>query len=193
MTTERYTSFWRQKMNAKGSGIYITTLQQHMPSFQLWIRSTLYYCPITSMGNSSGINCSINLNFRESFFFTWINQKYFLFFSTTFVFNVKTHCRLPWDTQTPLGYFNEILFSIGVCVVYLVMTGTIILTFVSLCLYHRAFYRIFPHSLRKIDNSGNGHEQKELLIELIRFHNSAKRYKKQLIWRFHAIRLCHIS
>lgn len=88
----------------------------------------------------------------------------------------KHSFRLPWDVQTPLGYIAEILFSIGVCEVYLAFNGTILLFFVSICWYHRAFYHMFQQSLEEFNECAKDQYHKKLLCKLISFHNSIKGY-----------------
>ncbi|XP_055310916.1 putative odorant receptor 69a [Sitodiplosis mosellana] len=81
-------------------------------------------------------------------------------------------CRyiLPWDQSTIPGYFAEIAFSILTAECYIVYNGAILLSFVSICLHHQAFYNIFYYSLRKLGRPN----EKELLCDLVDFHNSIK-------------------
>lgn len=146
----------------------------------------LYYGRFTSMETSTQTTCIISLSLREAFsLIERLIRSKFNSCTKEFgrknelkmivdIFNVNKTCRLPWNTKTPLGYLGELLFGISICEVYMASTGVIILTFVSLCLYHRAFYRIFKFSLEKLGDSVNESDQKKLLCDLIRLHNTAK-------------------
>lgn len=80
----------------------------------------------------------------------------------------------PWDQQTPIGYFAIILFSNLAAQAYLLTNGITLLLFISICLQHRAFYKVVEHSLRKLDYKDGKRLDKESLCKLIRFHMMIK-------------------
>lgn len=81
---------------------------------------------------------------------------------------------MPWDYRTPLGYTGEILFGILLSEAYLIGNGSILMLFVCICLHHKAFYRMFEHSVRKIDHIHRELDVRNQLCEIIRFYVSAK-------------------
>ena len=56
----------------------------------------------------------------------------------------------------------------------MLFNGTILLLFSSVCLHHLAFYKMFEHTLHQLDQPRNKRNDKKLLCELIRFHNTVK-------------------
>lgn len=58
---------------------------------------------------------------------------------------------------------------------YLVLNGSILLLFISICWYHRAFYERFRDSVRQLDDRHRNQDTKTILHELIRFHVRVKR------------------
>lgn len=76
--------------------------------------------------------------------------------------------------QTPIGYFGTLLVEMFTCGSYIVMDGSIILLFVSICLYQQAFSRRFQKILQKLDRPEEKSKVSEILGELIYFHNSVK-------------------
>lgn len=87
---------------------------------------------------------------------------------------------LPWDQTTLWGYFSEVVSLIGVIIGYFIPISTILMLFVSMCLYHRAFYEIFEHSIDQFQQQNNGEspieDQCEMksIDDLIHFHISVK-------------------
>lgn len=58
--------------------------------------------------------------------------------------------------------------------VYLISNGATLLLFISLCLHHRAFYKMFQRIAIKLDRPNGDHNIREILCEIIQFHSSAK-------------------
>lgn len=52
--------------------------------------------------------------------------------------------------------------------------AAILLPFVSICLHHQAFYKMFRHLLRKKVRSIEIQDDKEFLCEIINFHSTVK-------------------
>lgn len=81
---------------------------------------------------------------------------------------------LPWNQETPLGYFGEICISMVCIEAYLIDNGALLLLFISMCLHHRTFFIMFENTLKKLNHLKQKHHQKQLICNLIRFHISVK-------------------
>lgn len=82
----------------------------------------------------------------------------------------------PWNQQTLLGYFAEICCSIMMGEAAGIISGLFLLFFISMCLYHHAFYHMFRNMIKKLDPNDQPLRHKQLLCELIHFHIKAKRW-----------------
>lgn len=93
---------------------------------------------------------------------------------------IKVHLvySLPWNQTTPLGYLAEICFQMLCGEAYLTFNGSVILLFISMCLYHQAFYKMFQYSMRKMNQPPDEGQQdtKGVLCNFIRFHISVKEW-----------------
>lgn len=54
------------------------------------------------------------------------------------------------------------------------VVGGILSTFIGVCLYHQAFSKYIQSLIDQLNNENRRLGQKELLIDIIQFHNSAK-------------------
>lgn len=54
--------------------------------------------------------------------------------------------------------------------VYLVTNGSLLLLFISICLHHLSFYKMFRDEARKLDYRDKDRNDAEHLRKLIRFH-----------------------
>lgn len=61
-------------------------------------------------------------------------------------------CSLPWDQSTMTGYFGEIFYVIAIIQAYMFMNGSILLLFVSICLVHQAFSKMFLNTLNQLND-----------------------------------------
>lgn len=77
---------------------------------------------------------------------------------------------LPWNQRTPAGYATDVCFVAGFSYEYFILNGVPLVLFISICLHHQAFYKMFKHS---IDNSSQ--YDAKLLCDLIRFHILVKK------------------
>lgn len=82
---------------------------------------------------------------------------------------------LPWSQRTHLGYAATIFLSIMMGESYLILNGSILLLFISICLHHRAFYKRFENSMHRFNSSVHEKRANEILCEVIDFHNCVKR------------------
>lgn len=60
--------------------------------------------------------------------------------------------------------------------VYASESFTLLLFFVSICLHHRAFYRMFKHWIDKRNRQQRNDSDEMFLCDLIRFHIMVKEY-----------------
>lgn len=122
-----------------------------MNSFQVIYIIHLKRCEYTNLWND------YNLGFDKIKSFTLINS------------------RLPWDQLTFIGYMSESLYTLIVGEIY-VLASSFTLLFVSICLYLRAFSRIFRHFVYELNRNEANRNNKDRLCRLIRFHNEAKEW-----------------
>lgn len=74
-----------------------------------------------------------------------------------------------WNQTTYFGYFGEVIsLSLGAGT-YLIASGAVMLLFISVCLHHRAFFKIFEHTIDTLKQC-----DKKSLCDLIRFHVTVK-------------------
>lgn len=82
--------------------------------------------------------------------------------------------RLPWDQRTTFGWILESLYSVCAVVVYLESVASILAAFIGICVYQQAFTKYIRSQLNRLSNEKDRIKQKEILIDIIQFHNSAK-------------------
>lgn len=99
---------------------------------------------------------------------------YFDLISFQFLFCILKFISLPWNQNTLLGYFGEMIFTLVSGESYLLFNGTFILLFVSICWHHQTFHEILQNSLHKFDSFDSKRNSHEFLCELLHFHNAAK-------------------
>lgn len=84
-------------------------------------------------------------------------------------------CSVPWNEHTLVGYIAELSYHVASGVMYLLSETVFMLLFISLCLHHRAFYKMFCHSLNEINEHLNDTKIGEQhLVRLIRFYVTVK-------------------
>lgn len=81
---------------------------------------------------------------------------------------------MPWNQKTSLGYFVEICASFTVVESYMVVNGTFLVLFLSMCEQHQGFYRVAQHLLKGLDQVHNRKTVEMLLKKLIRIHVMAE-------------------
>lgn len=87
---------------------------------------------------------------------------------------------LPWNQLTLIGWSFETAFSLLAGCSYFLINSTFISFFIGLCLYHEAFLNHIREMVGKIKNDDvktaqSYYNVKSLLVNIIRFHNSAQR------------------
>lgn len=81
--------------------------------------------------------------------------------------------RLPWNQETLLGYFGLICTTCTGGAIYFIFDLAILLFFISICLHHHAFYKMFQHFLHKMELIENSNKKK-LICDQYRFHIMVK-------------------
>lgn len=90
------------------------------------------------------------------------------------------HFSSPWDKTTMLGYFGEIVQTWIAAEIYLIVNGVALVLFISICIHHRAFYKIFKHSIHEWNscqkNQNHDEDRGSIFVrDLIHFHILVKR------------------
>lgn len=83
-------------------------------------------------------------------------------------------CSLPWNQDTPFGYFCEICLGIFWSEDYFIANGTLLLLFISMSWHHRAFYEIFQQSVQKAEEYVSDQQKLDAFCKIVCFHNSVK-------------------
>lgn len=79
---------------------------------------------------------------------------------------------MPWDRSYYLGYLGEICYVLCGGVTYILSTGALLLSFISLCLHHRAFFRIFQYFINRMNDPNQNHGL--FFTDFFKFHNVVK-------------------
>lgn len=93
---------------------------------------------------------------------------------------------LPWNQMTDAGYVGEVCYSIGIGYAFLLINGTPLLFFISVCIHHQAFRKMFTAFIGNADQC-----DEKTVCELIRFHTTTKEYVKSKCHQFGTITLDH--
>lgn len=80
---------------------------------------------------------------------------------------IHLYFSLCWDQTTPFGYFALTSLSTLFAASYSIINGVVVLTFVSLCLHHRAIYEIFRGLVNRLNSKNDNN--KEALAKLSSF------------------------
>lgn len=80
----------------------------------------------------------------------------------------------PWNENTIYGYTATIFTHTAFGETYLISNGSTLLLFVSICWYHRAFFERFQYSIRKLDQPNKLSKTKDILCDVVCFHNTVK-------------------
>lgn len=93
---------------------------------------------------------------------------------------------LPWDQHTPTAYIIEMFFNLFSLQIYTLISGVIMFLFISLCLYHRAFYQMFRQSAGELKTSDRKSYHKKYIFKLLQLHITTKKYVSHFFDNFHA-------
>lgn len=84
--------------------------------------------------------------------------------------NWNCRFRLPWNQTSALGYAQDLFVEVLIGEAYMIFNGSFLLLFISICLHHQAFYKIFQLAVRKLDFSDRNQSDETTMCQLIRFH-----------------------
>lgn len=89
---------------------------------------------------------------------------------------IKLDFSLPWNQATTnmVGYIFEMIFVMMIALSYLLVNGSFLLLFVSICFHHRAFHEMFEHSTKQLGKFGESRNDLERLCRLVQFHTTIK-------------------
>lgn len=87
---------------------------------------------------------------------------------------------VPWDLNTRYGYICEVILDISGTETYYIANGSLLLFFISMCLHHRAFLKMFEHFLMNL-NKQDDQYKKGNLSKLIKYHNLIKGWVKMIL------------
>lgn len=87
---------------------------------------------------------------------------------------IEYHFSLPWNQSTLLGYSYEICYEMTLAMSFFAVNGLFLIFFISMCLCHNSFYKIFRSLLNQLDDSKTTRESEEALCNLIRFRVSVQ-------------------
>ena len=73
-----------------------------------------------------------------------------------------------------MGYFGDLWFTALAGFGYLIVDGAFLLLFISICMHHQAFFKMFEHTIDKTNESDGNRCDAKFLRDLIRFHTYAK-------------------
>lgn len=83
---------------------------------------------------------------------------------------------VPWNQTTLSGYLAEDFYIFFWGGAFFVATGTVLLLFISICIYHTAFRKMFEHSIDKFNqNSSLRQYDEQFVFDLMRFHIEAQK------------------
>lgn len=82
---------------------------------------------------------------------------------------------LPWNQDTIIGYFAELIFGVCSGESYLIAIGALLMLFISLCQHFRGFAQMNQSLLNEFNCSTDVSVTHERLCKLIKFHISVKK------------------
>lgn len=82
--------------------------------------------------------------------------------------------RLPWNQSTPHGYALEIAFDLYHGWTYMLSNGALLFLFISICLHHKSFYKIFRNEAKKLNYRDRHRNDADHLRKMIEFHILSK-------------------
>lgn len=89
---------------------------------------------------------------------------------------------VPWNPNTIVGYIGETYMNLIMGGCYLVFNGTILLPYISICLHHNAFSKIFRHFLQKFNHLDKYRNDELLIVKLICLGNTTKELDKLMAY-----------
>lgn len=94
-------------------------------------------------------------------------EKNILNFQTNLIFS------FPWNQNTLIGFSAELTMDMLMGGAYFFVNSVVLMLFISICLHHDAFNKMFRHSLHELDQSNQDRarerDNEERLRQLIDF------------------------
>lgn len=81
---------------------------------------------------------------------------------------------MPWNQNVISGYIYEICYDLFASGAYMITNGWLLLVFVSICLHHQAFYKMFHRKIRELNEPDRCENDEQFLCNLIQFQNTAR-------------------
>lgn len=91
------------------------------------------------------------------------------YFWILFCFIHVYNCSLPWNQSTYIGYVGEILYLIPCCWGVVLTNGAIMVTFISISIFHQTFYEIFECLLSTLNHNDKSTPAEMIIENSIRF------------------------
>lgn len=91
---------------------------------------------------------------------------------------------LPWDQNTIIGYFNELLFGICSAESYLIAIGSLLLLFISLCQHFHGFSQMNQRLFDEFICTDDMRVTHQRLCKVIKFHISVKEWVEGECFQF---------
>lgn len=101
----------------------------------------------------------------------WVKLKRFV----NTVFNTILSISLPWDQSTLYGYACEITLYTVDSITYFFGYCLLLITFISLCKHHMAFFEFFQHKVKQLETIDKYYHHK-LLCRIVYFHVTVKKW-----------------
>lgn len=79
------------------------------------------------------------------------------------------NCSLPWDNETILGYYAEVIVNIASGDIHAAVVFTLLFLFVSICLHYQAFYKMFKYWVDEWNDKKRCSSNEKFICDLIRF------------------------
>lgn len=78
---------------------------------------------------------------------------------------------MPWDQNTPIGYVMMLITVSSSALAYYITVGILLISLISICWHHVAFYEIFERELYEFDRTERTLNH---IFRLIRYHSSIR-------------------
>lgn len=160
--------------SCQSNSIFFFAVGKHVDSFQFLIDTNntseriwaLYVKYLSLIFIVNGFGCVAS---------TYISCTINGHFDANYVIHM-TKIVAPWNQTTLVGYLGEDFYIIYFAVIFGIVAGLLLLLFISICIYHLAFYKMIEHS---IGQSNHKHDRmtndRQFIFRLISFHIEIKK------------------
>lgn len=88
---------------------------------------------------------------------------------------VNNRFSLPWNQSTYIGNFAEVIAAVAIAEAYNITNHPILLLFISICIYHMTFFKMFVHLIEKLDRCRRVRRTKQTILEIIHFRTAVQK------------------